>query len=572
MNLKDIKPNLTNIVSTMANLTNLEYAIFDTNSQLVSSTKTYLQKKGSKVHSASIEEVLNQGNIIVNKPGHMISCIGCRFVNDCPSTIEILSCIKINSVPIGVVSLTSFSQEGHNMIEENISNYMEIIEYISNLVSMFASNESSKKDTQMLHSAMDEIIKDVEKNFIVMDTNGLLIYWNKAIQELFSYCDLYTQSIHQIFSDDITNWIFSARKAIKKFISFNEFKGLLYVNPLRVDDEIVGYSLKLEEEKSNNKSIKLNYIDAIISKNEELGNIKSKILKISNSSSTVLITGETGTGKELVAKAIHFTSNRKDKPFIPINCANIPESLFESELFGYEEGAFTGAKKGGKQGIFEMASGGTIFLDEIGELPMCLQAKLLRVLQENTIQRLGSITPIPIDIRIISATNQDLEYMIIENKFREDLFYRLNVIPIQLPLLNKRVEDIELLTEHFINKYNNILNKNITDISDGALDIFKSYSWPGNIRELENAIEYAINMEETKTIQLYNLPARISRDIDTNINANMKKVVSDREYQLIVNALEKNGWDVKGKEKSAKELGLSLRTLYRKLKETNSSN
>lgn len=315
-----------------------------------------------------------------------------------------------------------------------------------------------------------------------------------------------------MFPKDITNWIFNEEKQGKKYCVIEGFKGILYSRPLKIEEDIVGYILKLERDKNNSNShIKEDYLGSIISNDYKIENIKSQIKKISNSSSSVLITGDTGTGKEVVAKAIHYTSKRANNPFIPINCANIPDSLFESELFGYEEGAFTGAKKGGKLGLFELANGGSIFLDEIGELPIYLQAKLLRVLQENAIQRLGSITNIPVDIRIIAATNQDLESMVNENKFRADLFYRLNVIPIYLPPLNQRLSDIDILSTHFIEKYNRKLMKNINNISKEALELMKSYSWPGNVRELENTIEYAINMEDTEIIHIESLPHRIRK-------------------------------------------------------------
>ncbi|TCU79372.1 transcriptional regulator with PAS, ATPase and Fis domain [Tissierella praeacuta] len=565
IDLKSLKSSLANIVSTMANLTNMEYAIFNTNAELVSSTQVYLQRKGLKVHLTSIEEVLNQGNVIVNKPGLMKSCVGCRFVNNCPSTIEILSCIKLNGEPIGVVSLTSFSQEGHNMIEENIRIYTDMLEDISNLISMFAFNENSKKDTQVLHEIISNIIEETEDNYLIVNNRGLLIHWTKGIEELFSYCDLYTQTIDLMFPKDITNWIFNEEKQGKKYCVIEGFKGILYSRPLKIEEDIVGYILKLEKDKnSSNSHIKEDYLGSIISNDYKIENIKSQIKKISNSSSSVLITGDTGTGKEVVAKAIHYTSKRANNPFIPINCANIPDSLFESELFGYEEGAFTGAKKGGKLGLFELANGGSIFLDEIGELPIYLQAKLLRVLQENAIQRLGSITNIPVDIRIIAATNQDLESMVNENKFRADLFYRLNVIPIYLPPLNQRLSDIDILSTHFIEKYNRKLMKNINNISKEALELMKSYSWPGNVRELENTIEYAINMEDTEIIHIESLPHRIRKK--ANGKNDFKELIAQKEADLIINVLNKHGWDLEGKQKASKELGISIRTLYRKLK------
>ncbi|HAE91997.1 MAG TPA: hypothetical protein DCG60_05030, partial [Tissierella sp.] len=286
IDLKSLKSSLANIVSTMANLTNMEYAIFNTNAELVSSTQVYLQRKGLKVHLTSIEEVLNQGNVIVNKPGLMKSCIGCRFVNNCPSTIEILSCIKLNGEPIGVVSLTSFSQEGHNMIEENIRIYTDMLEDISNLISMFAFNENSKKDTQVLHEIISNIIEETEDNYLIVDNKGLLIHWTKGIEELFSYCDLYTQTIDLMFPKDITNWIFNEEKQGKKYCVIEGFKGILYSRPLKIEEDIVGYILKLERDKNNSNShIKEDYLGSIISNDYKIENIKSQIKKISNSRS-----------------------------------------------------------------------------------------------------------------------------------------------------------------------------------------------------------------------------------------------------------------------------------------------
>ena len=291
--------------------------------------------------------------------------------------------------------------------------------------------------------------------------------------------------------------------------------------------------------------------------------LKENVNKIANSPSSILITGETGTGKELFAKAIHNSSDRKHNPFIPINCANIPENLFESELFGYEEGAFTGAKKGGKPGLFEIANGGTILLDEIGELPLYPQAKLLRVLQDNAIQRLGSLHSTSIDVRIIAATNRNLEEMLEEGSFREDLYYRLNVIPFHIPALKERKEDVALLVYYFIEKYSRKLNKNIYSITPEALSVLTSYYWPGNVRELENVIEYSMNMEEKNTIHLETLPKNLQNIYVNELGKSSS--LADLEINLIKSTLDKHGWDVKGKEKSAKELGISLRTLYRKL-------
>jgi len=566
MNLNSIKNNLNDIISTMSTLTNMEYAIFDTEAELVSSTGVYLKRKGQSVHTASIEEVLSLGNVVVNKPGLMKSCIGCRFANNCPSTIEILSCVKLDGQPIGVVSMTSFTQEGHALIEENLHKYMEILGYMSNLISMYAHNEVARSTPGILSKAIEHLIRESGMNYMVIDRNGYLLHWDDGTQELLSYCDLYTQSLGMIFPQEFSGWIFGSSYPSSKSLVFEGFSGEVFSTPLSTENGIEGYVLRFDKRDGEalKRSPSASYLDRIITRDPKLMEVKRIIEKISSSPSSVLITGESGTGKEIAAKAIHFTSNRSNKPFIPVNCANIPESLFESELFGYEEGAFTGARKRGKPGILELANNGTVFLDEIGELPHHSQAKLLRFLQDGVIQRLGSITNIPLNVRIIAATNQDLELLMSEGKFREDLFYRLNVVPIHLPPLRERKSDIPILIDHFIKAMNSKLSKRLLGIDDLALEAMMDYSWPGNVRELENSIEYAMNMEETSRINLTSLPARIFSSCE--LESDLRSKLSKSESSIIISALDKNGWDMNGKIKTAEELGISLRTLYRRLK------
>ena len=232
----------------------------------------------------------------------------------------------------------------------------------------------------------------------------------------------------------------------------------------------------------------------IIGDSPQMRKLKAEIGKIARSSSTVLITGESGTGKEMVASAIWNASERKDGRFVAINCAAIPEALLESELFGYVKGAFTGADPNGRIGKFELADKGIIFLDEIGDMPLYLQAKLLRVLQERKIMRIGSNQLIPIDVRIVAATNKNLKQMIREKKFREDLYYRLNVIPLELPPLRERKEDIETLAVFFAKRYARLLKKDFWKIPETVMDRLKSHPWEGNVRELENVMEFMVNM------------------------------------------------------------------------------
>src|SRR5699024_8879129 len=281
--------------------------------------------------------------------------------------------------------------------------------------------------------------------------------------------------------------------------------------------------------------------------------------------STVLITGESGTGKEMVATAIWKNSDRHDKQFVAINCAAIPESLLESELFGYVKGAFTGADPKGKIGKFELANNGVIFLDEIGDMPLYLQSKLLRVIQDKKITRIGSNQIIPLDVRIIAATNKDLKKMIRENQFREDLYYRLNVIPIEIPPLRERKADIVELTEHFIEHYRKMFGKNFNYIDDRAMKTLIEYPWPGNVRELENVVEYMVNMMEYGIIDMNTLPKNIFDPLDLIIpDKNLIKPLELLEKQEIEKAINLFGDNTKGKEQAAKALGIGIATLYRK--------
>jgi two-component system response regulator AtoC len=311
--------------------------------------------------------------------------------------------------------------------------------------------------------------------------------------------------------------------------------------------------------------------------------IYEMVAKVADSPSTVLITGESGTGKELIAKALQRGSSRRDKPLIKVNCAAIPKDLVESELFGYERGAFTGAV-GSKPGRFELADGGTLFLDEIGEVPVEMQVKLLRALQESEFERVGGIKTLRVDVRLIAATNRDLKALIAEGRFREDLYYRLAVVPICLPPLRERREDIPLLVRHFIQKYDERLGKHVEGMEDEALQLLLGYSWPGNIRELENLMERSVLFADGPLIQANALPDSLREKgaqapvpiaamgplgaIAAPSGASMKEIVrhaqAELEKELIGRALEETGGNV---TRAAKRLQISRKSLQVKMKE-----
>lgn len=300
--------------------------------------------------------------------------------------------------------------------------------------------------------------------------------------------------------------------------------------------------------------------DNLIGESHQMKEIYNLIHTVAQTDTTVLILGESGTGKELVAKAIHLNSKRKYFPLVTVNCGALPESLLESELFGHEKGAFTGAHYR-RKGKFEMANGGTIFLDEIGTISNKVQVELLRVIETKQFTRVGGSETISSDFRVIAATNENLEQLVKEGRFREDLFYRLNVFNIQIPPLRERVDDIPLLADYFLKKYTTSMNKKITGISQEAMNFMLRYKWPGNVRELENAIERAVVICRTDKIQLEDLPFKISNNLLYNDLED--KSLSEVEKRHIALVLKENNWNI---SKSAEDLKIDRVTLYNKIK------
>ncbi len=430
---------------------------------------------------------------------------------------------------------------------------------------------------------LSQIINNFDKCVLVIDNNSTIIDANDAAaRELKIGTDFRNSSRNiniipkneVIFGKDVYSAEIEKRKytlvgvllSISSFTN-KEYKIFLFNNYSKADEEIAKTTV------AANPII----IDDIIGESESITNLKKQIKKIANTQSTVLITGESGTGKELIARAIHSCSNRKKKPFIAINCGAIPDSLLESELFGYVKGAFSGANSEGRVGKFELANGGVIFLDEIGEMPFYLQVKLLRVLQERTIVRIGSNKLIKLDIRVIAATNMDLKQKIKEKKFREDLYYRLNVIPLQIPALRERENDVFIIMKTLIDKYNRIFNKNVHSVEENVKKAIKNYSWPGNVRELENTVEFMINMSDERGIITEDmLYENIMKNSTKNMLTDNNKLeddtiitIEESEKRLIKKALAVYGSDTAGKNLCAEKLGIGIATLYRKIEKYN---
>ena len=346
------------------------------------------------------------------------------------------------------------------------------------------------------------------------------------------------------------------------------------IKPFEVEDLLSTIKKALERKKILMENLYLKQALAermsmgeLIGQNEKIRKVYDIIENISQSDSTVLITGESGTGKEIVAETIFKKSRRANQPYIIVNCAAIPETLLESEMFGHEKGAFTGALER-HIGKFELASGGTIFLDEIGEMPLSMQVKLLRTVQEGVIERVGGERSVPIDVRIIAATNVDLKKAIKDKKFREDLYYRLNVIPIALPPLRERADDIPLFVNYFIEKYNKDLNRNVKYVTGEAMAIFQNYPWPGNVRELENLLERIITISKEDHIDTVHIPAELMDSkpgkIETLLleEGSLIKALKNYEKKIITEALKSH---MGNQTNTAKALGIHRTTLISKM-------
>jgi DNA-binding NtrC family response regulator len=370
----------------------------------------------------------------------------------------------------------------------------------------------------------------------------------------------------------------SALNTARKAVDAIKFGAYDYITKPYEPEEILSTAAQVMERR--NLYRELDYLrkqveesrgfDQIISQNEKMLQIFQLIKKVAFTSTNIMITGESGTGKELIARSIHRTGNRQEGPFVAINCAAIPSELMESEMFGHERGAFTGAHSR-TIGKFEYANGGTLFLDEISVLRSDLQAKLLRVLQEREIERIGSNKPIKIDIRVISATNTNLENAVTQGKFRQDLYFRLNVIPISIPPLRERKGDIPMLARHFINKFNTAFNKKVPGFTGKALSALTKYYWPGNIRELENLIERLVVLSTSEEqIDLKEIPLEILTGPDSEIqNSDVKKLGLVRvrrviEKRIVTNVLEATEWN---QSEAAKILKVNRNTLIQKAKQ-----
>lgn len=579
--LKDIEKSITRYAKAISNILNIDVEIVDDELTRIAGSGIYDEKKGENIKYKGLiylETIKTRKMQIIDNPGKNILCTGCTYKDSCIEKMEVSYPIIYNDEVFGVIGIVGTTLEQKETLQKNLKSIIGFLEQISELIAakVIEQNEQVGKEENL--SFLKQIVDSVNDGVIVIKEDRTINSINiKGMKDLEVKPNIVGMQIkieetEEVYQDSKIYQIEIEKKKyevvgrlIPSNISFQEYNSVLIFNKFKkIKEEAVTLTY------GNNKT----NLSSILGDSKEMMIMKNKIRKISNATSTVLITGESGTGKELVARAIHAEGERKDKPFIAINCGAIPEALLESELFGYVKGAFSGASSSGRIGKFELANRGVIFLDEIGDMPLYLQVKILRVLQERTVVRIGSNKLIPLDIRVVAATNKDLKDLVKKGKFREDLYYRLNVIPIEVPPLRNRGGDLELLLNSLIDKYNGVFNKYVHTIEESVLQMFKRHKWEGNIRELENVVEFMVSLSDEKgTINESMLPQSFLETFndEENINELVSEDISeiiplkDIEQIYIKKALELYGDTTEGKKLAAKKLGIGIATLYRKL-------
>lgn len=581
--LKKIQSHVKEYAKVIANIVECEVEIVDNEMIRIAGTGIFERLEDQISEGAIYRHVLSEGkSCVIENPSDHYLCRECSIKDSCEEKLEISAPIFYKEKVIGVIGLVCTSNNIKDKVLKNINSHLKFTEQISDFISgkIFEFEDAIEKKERM--DILKQIINNFDKCVLVIDNLGKIIDANdNAIKELKLGINFRSNSTtvnifrknEVVFGKDL--FLVEIEKKKYNFIgvllpisSFTnkEYKIFLFNNYNKNNEELSKISVAANPININD----------IIGSSKAVTELKNRIRKIADTQSTVLITGESGTGKELIARSIHSCSKRSNKPFIAINCGAIPDSLLESELFGYVKGAFSGASSEGRVGKFELANGGVIFLDEIGEMPFYLQVKLLRVLQDKAIIRIGSNKLIKLDIRIIAATNIDLKQKIKEKKFREDLYYRLNVIPLRVPPLRERENDIFLIMNVLIDKYNRIFNKNVHSLDESVKRIMKNYMWPGNIRELENAVEFMINMSDERGIITKNMlyenivnNSGINNIKDIESGENELITLEESEKNLIMKAISIYGNDTAGKNMCAKKLGIGIATLYRKLEKYN---
>ncbi|MEA4884714.1 MAG: sigma 54-interacting transcriptional regulator [Clostridia bacterium] len=580
--LFEMRDTIQQIVDAVAAAMSVDVTVADSSLLRVAGTGPFADCLSARVpRGSAFQKALTCGEtVLVDNPRDIEACVSCEGRADCRETFQICTPIRLGGLCIGVLAIVAFTTEQRDRLMERQPSYVSFLERMAELVASKAAEAALIRSIEARTSELEAVIDSIQQGVVCVDQDCRIRHINTRASSMLEIppgtrlinmdmrliwpsallCSCMTQGSNKLNAEE------TYRTPGGRLVRF-----LSSVQVLRYGDLITGGVCTFSDLESTHKSAframekgtDFTFSD-IIGGSNALADVKRMAEEAARYDSSILLIGETGTGKELFARAIHNASHRRESPFVGVNCAAIPESLLESELFGYEPGAFTGASKNGKPGKFELADHGTLFLDEIGDMPLFLQAKLLRVIQNMEITRVGGVYSKRVDVRIVSATNQDLNAFIAQGRFRPDLYYRLNVVPIRLPALRERREDISVLTQYFAVHYAGLFNKDVRGLTDEALEALLEYSWPGNVRELENVIEFAVNFAKGDRITIDDVRPRLPEMRERcSAGLDLKTALDQCALKLVEERLAVYGRDAAGKERAAGELGISRATLYR---------
>lgn len=576
--LMQIQPTIQRFARMLASVLQLEVEIVDENLCRVAGTGAYGKYLGRPLsgNSRLLRYVLeSKKEKVVTHSRFDPLCEGCDSKENCREKAFLGTPVILQERCVGVISLIAVTHEQQEHINDNLREFSDYVRHISTIfVSKLLEDQSGSDNISKIFSTM---IENMDQGVLVIDEDNRVQFANQTALKILGAAqnNMVGKSVRfrpLTFESNFTHG------HMQHIVSWDD-KSELIIGQLH---HVQGRQLFLmafhQSHTSSSVSIATDepHIEQLVGECRVMRQLKRLISRIAPSPSSVMIVGESGTGKEVVARAIHKLSERRNKPFIAINCAAIPEQLLESELFGYVKGAFTGASANGKTGLIQAANSGTLFLDEIGDMPLMLQAKLLRAIEAREVLPLGASSPVQVDIRIISATNQNLGQFIAEGKFREDLFYRLNVIPLTLPPLRERQDDIELLVHYFLHLHTRRLGLVYPGIAPDVVALLRHHQWPGNLRELSNLMEYLVNVVPSgEVIDSTLLPPNLINNgkapesVGTVAHAAQLlsedtggTALEEMEKQMIREALSRHS----NKKQVADELGIGIATLYRKIK------
>lgn len=582
--LRNIQRTVASYAGIISKIAGVDVEVVDDNLYRVAGTGMFAAGVDASMAQEGhvYRKVLETGKRrVIYQPGEELVCQGCPNFLNCPEEIELAMPILAEGHPIGVIGLVGSSREQKLHILENETLFLELIEQIADFISVKAMERERALQREALLSTLNATLEHIQQGILILGKDFRVTDCNRAAMEQLETPNLAGERIFlEATGDNLAKYTEYSLTALgRQYRLMGTY--LPVPQPTRDYQSVLIFYRSREIKERYFETAALPAVDktSILGSSPATLKLKEEISKVARSTSTVLITGESGTGKEMVATSIWRESDRRDKRFIALNCAAIPESIMESELFGYVKGAFTGADPNGRMGKFELANEGVIFLDEIGDMPLYLQSKLLRVLQERKIVRIGSNQLMDIDVRVIAATNKDLKKMVREKRFREDLYYRLDVIPLRVAPLRERLEDIEDLTLFYSQRFARKFGKKAPRLTEEVMDALKGYRWPGNVRELENAVEYMVNlMGEDGTLDVSMLPEDIrtgSREAAAPTENGPGKqtgagqILSLRELEknAIRQALLQCGNHTAGKAMAARKLGIGMATLYRKIQQ-----